>query len=320
MIASLCPKSYQKYLTLPIIGSILSEFIAWSHDRGFRTASIQTQIKHVRVIDAYFQQSGVQRLEDLTHKAFETAWYDHRHLHPQTAGTIRQIEYFLRENGRLEPPPAQQKTAIDTELDLFSGYLRCVRGLEPSTIRSHRRYLHEFLTTIGYLDNAGALATITIRAIEGFIQSCATRMNRYSLGHVIGYLRAFLRFQYEKSVLRQPLHTMIDTPRIYRLERLPRHLPWETVKEFLSSINTTNPHGLASQRFQRACRKSDSQRRPGRAEGPGGISPAKRLLGTEGLSRTPIRGKPARSSICSELPILATAMVQHHGGSCLYAP
>jgi site-specific recombinase XerD len=37
---------------------------------------------------------------------------------------------------------------------------------------------------------------------------------------------------------------MIDTPRIYRLERLPRHLPWETVKQLLASIDTTSPYGL----------------------------------------------------------------------------
>lgn len=244
MIASLCPRSYEKYLALPIIGSFLNEFIAWCHSRGFTTRTMQSKIEHARPIDDYFQQTGFQRLEDLTQKAIETAWQHYRPLHPSTAGTIRLMACFLAEHGRLGPPVAQPKTAIDTELDLFSDHLRCVRGLEPSTIRSHGAYLREFLAGIGYLDNAGALATLTMGAIESFIQRCATRLNRYSLRHVIGYLRAFLRFQYEKSVLSRPLHTMIDTPRIYRLERLPRHLPWETVKQFLSSIDTSNPHGL----------------------------------------------------------------------------
>ena len=167
---------------------------------------------------------ALKSLEDLSQSSFEAAWEHYRHLRPETAGTIRQMEYFLKENGRLEPIPAQPKTPIDTELDLFSDHLRRVRGLEPSTIRSHRRYLQEFLVHIGYHENPEALATLTIKAIEDFIQICSKRLNRYSLQHVIGYLRAFLRFQHEKSVLRQPLHTMIDTPRIYRLERLPRHL------------------------------------------------------------------------------------------------
>jgi site-specific recombinase XerD len=244
MIASLRPKSYRKYLSLPIIGPILDEFTTWSRNRGFTTGTMRNQLKDARLIDAYLQQTGVQRLEELSQSSFEAAWVHYRHLRPDVAGTIRQIEYLLKESGRLEPIPTQPKTPVDTELDLFSYHLRRVRGLEPSTIRSHERYLKEFLAHIGYHENPKALTILTIRDVEGFIQICAKRLNRYSLQHVIGYLRAFLRFQHEKSVVHQPLHTMIDTPRIYRLERLPRYLPWETVKQLLASIDTTSTYGL----------------------------------------------------------------------------
>lgn len=244
MIASLRPKSHQKYFSLPLFGSILDEFTTWSHNRGFTVGTLRNKLKDAKVIDVYFQQAGAQRLEDLSQNSFEAAWEHYRHLRPETAGTIRQMEYFLRENGRLESIPNQPKTPIDIELDLFSDHLRKVRGLQLSTIRSHKRYLQEFLVHIGYHENPEALATLTIKATEDFIQICSKRLNRYSLQHVIGYLRAFLRFQHGISILRQPLHTMIDTPRIYRLERLPRHLSWETVKQLLSSIDTTNPHGL----------------------------------------------------------------------------
>jgi integrase/recombinase XerD len=242
MIASLRPRSYQKYLSLPIVGPILDEFTTWSHLRGYTMGSIRNKLNVARLIDAYFQRNGAQRLEDLSQSSFEAAWKHYRHLRPETAGTIRQMEYFLKENDRLDPLPVQPRTALDAELDRFSDHLRRVRGLEPSTIRSHKQYLHEFLAYLGYHENPEALATLTIKAIEDFIQICAKRLNRYSLQHVIGYLRAFLRFQHERSVLYLPLHTMID--RIYRLERLPSHLSWETVRQLLSSIDTTTPHGL----------------------------------------------------------------------------
>ena len=244
MIASLRPKSYQKYLSLPIVGPILDEFTTWSRNRGFTTGTMRNQLKDARLIDGYFQQTGVQRLEELSQRSFEAAWEYYRHLRPDVAGTIRQMEYFLKENRRLQPTPTRPKTPVDTELDLFSDHLHRVRGLEPSTIRSHERYLKEFLAHIGYHENPKALAILTIRDVEGFIQIYSKRLNRYSLQHVIGYLRAFLRFQHEKSVVHQPLHTMIDTPRIYRLERLPRYLPWETVRQLLASIDTTSPYGL----------------------------------------------------------------------------
>lgn len=244
MIASLRPKSYQKYLSLPIIGPILDEFTTWSGNRGFTTGTMRNQLKDARLVDAYFQETGAQRLEELSQSSFEAAWEHYRRPRPAVAGTIRQIEYFLTEMGRLDPAPTRPKTPVDTELDLFSDHLHRVRGLEPSTIRSHERYLKEFLTHIGYHENNEALAMLSIRDVEGFIQICSKRLNRYSLQHVIGYLRAFLRFQHEKSVVHQSLHAMIDTPRIYRLERLPRHLSWETVKQFLASIDTTSTYGL----------------------------------------------------------------------------
>jgi len=244
MIAFLRPKSYQKYLSLPIVGSIVDELTTWSLDRGYTIGTMRGKLLDLRLIDAYFQQAGARRLEDLSQSSFKAAWEHYRHLRPETAGTIRQMECFLKANGRFDPLPVQPKTPIDTELDLFSDHLRRVRGLEPSTIRSHKRYLQEFLVGIGYQENPRALAVLTIKTIEDFIQICAKRLNRYSLQHVIGYLRAFLRFQHEKSVLPQPLHTMIDTPRIYRLERLPHHLSWETVKQLLASIDTTSSHGL----------------------------------------------------------------------------
>jgi integrase/recombinase XerD len=244
MIALLRPKSHTKYLALPIVGPILDEFTTWSRNRGFTTGTMRNQLRDARLIDAYFQQTGTQRLEEMSQSSFEAAWEYYRDLRPDVAGTIRQMECFLKEKERLDPAPTRPKTPVDTELDLFSDRLRRVRGLELSTIRSHERYLKEFLGHIGYHENREALAMLTIRTVEDFIQICSKRLNRYSLQHVIGYLRAFLRFQHEKSVVHQPLHTMIDTPRIYRLERLPRHLPWETVKQLLASIDTTSPYGL----------------------------------------------------------------------------
>ena len=109
MIASLRPKSYQKYLTLPIFGSILDEFITWSLDRGYTTGTMKGKLKDVRRIDAYFRGAGAQRLEDLSQRSFESGWRHYCHLHPNMAGTIRLMEYFLREIGRLDPLSTQLK-------------------------------------------------------------------------------------------------------------------------------------------------------------------------------------------------------------------
>ena len=123
-----------------------------------------------RIIDAYFQQTGASTFGGIESRVpLRQPGEHYRHLRPDVAGTIRQMEYFLKETGRLEPTPTQPKTPVDTELDLFSDHLRRVRGLEFSTIRSHERVpqgvpgAHRSTMKIDE-----ALAVLTIRDHRGF--------------------------------------------------------------------------------------------------------------------------------------------------------
>ncbi len=57
-------------------------------------------------------------------------------------------------------------------------------------------------------------------------------------------LRAFLRFLATQHETRTGLDVEIDTPRLYRGEKLPRSLSWEVVRDFLTSIDRTSPRGM----------------------------------------------------------------------------
>ena len=244
MIENLRPRAYQKYLSLPLLGSVLDDFTVWSHQRGYSTVTVRCQLKHALRIEEFLHNHHVKSLASLTHSAFNNAWNYYRHRNPSIAGTVRQIELFLEKTNGLPPNLPQPKTQISSELDHFSEYLREVRGLENSTIRSHNKYLKDFLGYIHYDANANTLQMLTTKEIEGFLCLCAKRLNRYSLQHVVGYLRSFLRFQFERGVIKSALHTMIDTPRIYRMEQLPRSLSWEMVNSLLLSIERKSKHGI----------------------------------------------------------------------------
>ncbi len=244
MLSQIRPKAYPRYLSLPILGSILEEFTEWSHQQGYTLRMLGEQLKGALKIDRFFQQQGTASLKDLGYQDFDQAWHHYRHRSQSTAATIRQIERFLREKGTLRPASPQPETPITSELSRFSEYLGSLRGFENSTIRSYTRYLKNFLNHIGYDENPKAQTTLTSRQIEDFLCIWGKRLNRYSLQHMVGYLRTFLRFQYEHGVLGTPLHTVIDTPRVYRLEQLPRSLSWETVNALLLSIDLTCADGI----------------------------------------------------------------------------
>ena len=196
MLLQLRPRSYQNYLSLPILGSFVDEFTSWSSKRGYTISTMKNQLKDVRTLDNYFIQQGIQALEELTHKFLETAWYYYR-LKRNLAGTIHQIEMFLDETRGLPPIEPPSKTPGMLEVERYGEYLRDVRGFSASTIQSHSSYIQEFLEYLNYDKNTDAIRSLISKDIESFIGICSKRMNRYSLQHVVAYLRSFLRFKYK---------------------------------------------------------------------------------------------------------------------------
>ena len=65
-----------------------------------------------------------------------------------------------------------------------------------------------------------------------------------ALQHIVATVRAFLRRQYAQGKLPRTLHLQIDTPRVYRLERMSRALEWTQVQSLLRSIDCSEPFGL----------------------------------------------------------------------------
>ena len=244
MLSKIRPRYYQRYISLPLLGSILDEFTSWCLKHGYAVTTMGNKLRDSIRIDRFLRRHGAQSLRDLTHSSFETAWCYYRHRQRSIAGTVRQIERFLDETRGLAPLPPQPMTPTRSELNRFAEYLQDVRGLAATTIEFHDKYLQDFLEHIGYDTNTQALTKLTSKEIEDFLCSCAKRLNRSSLQQIAGCVRNFLRLQYDQGVLPNPLHTAIDMPRVYRLEKLPRSLPRETVEAFLHSIDRTNPHGI----------------------------------------------------------------------------
>ena len=122
-------------------------------------------------------------------------------------------------------------------------YLQQVRGFAPSTVTHHGRTAGEFLAHIGYEEHPTRLAALDRQELDTFLCAVAPRQSRASLQHVVGHLRAFLRFLAADGEIPTGLDTQIDTPRVYRGEQLPRALPWDTVRALLHSIARSTPLG-----------------------------------------------------------------------------
>jgi site-specific recombinase XerD len=153
------------------------------------------------------------------------------------------LERYLAANGLIADDQPATGTSTASELaNEYANYLREVRGFAASTVANHRYTVQCFLQ---YLDGAEiALNKIRVPQIESYIIQAGKRLSRSSLQHDIGALRSFLRFLAIEDRVPSGLASQIDTPRLYQLEKLPRALPWETVRTLLRSIDRTSAMGL----------------------------------------------------------------------------
>ncbi len=138
---------------------------------------------------------------------------------------------WLRLLGRLCEPQVEHPFA--SEREAFLQYLRLERGLAPITIDHYWRSIDEFLISLAR--QSRTLCDVTPDDIALHIQRVAERkLKRTSIAHQVAALRVFFRFAYSRGWCRQGV-SAIDAPRIYRLESLPRGLPWDDVQRLLAS-------------------------------------------------------------------------------------
>jgi integrase/recombinase XerD len=112
------------------------------------------------------------------------------------------------------------------------------------TVIGHVSRVRIFLQFLKLDERPDVIRTLDLERLGAFLRKAARTNNRFSLQHIVASLRAFLRYQHAQGCLSKPLHLHIDTPRTYRLEQLPRALPWNQVVALLRSIDQTTPGGL----------------------------------------------------------------------------
>ena len=242
MLRSVFPRAHQKYFSLPLLGPITDGFDDWLAASGFTLGSRTLAIHLLLIADKQLRRRGVDEVAKLNHAVLDDCCKALKKRYPFRAGTIHTLERYLIANGLImdgRPAAATQPSSLSGE---YVVHLREVRGFATSTVSSHRRTAQCFLQHLA----AEGTAVRRIRPchVESYVAQAGKRLSRASLQHDIAALRGFLRFLATDGRAPTGLDRQIDTPRLYRLERLPRALPWETVRTLLQSVDKASPMGL----------------------------------------------------------------------------
>jgi len=243
MLHSLFPKAHLRFLSLPLLGPIADSFDDWLAANGYTRSSREYFVSKLRHTDADLRSRQVKEVADLTHPVLHGCWRTLSKTYPGHAKTVRILERYLAANGLIiRDRPATGTSPASILIEEYLNYLREVRGFASSTVSNHR-YTAQCL--LQHLEEKGiAPKKIQASHLESYVAKAGKRLSRAGLQQDIGALRGFLRFLAMDGRVPAGLDSQIDTPRLYRLEQLPRALPWETVRTLLRSIDKTSAKGL----------------------------------------------------------------------------
>ncbi len=245
MLVALFPRVHRRYSSLPLLGGTLEGFAEWLLGSGYPRGPVRRHVRTARRIDIALWERGCRSLDAITREQLRACAPPAGHSRDDCclASTARCLERYLEKLGVFRGLASTPSKAAQL-LDQYEEFLREVRGFARSTVVHHLRTASEFLDHVGYEERPLRLDSLTSGDIEGFVRITGQRLARESLQHEVSHLRSLLRFLAGRGEAPGGLDAEIDTPRVYRGERLPRALPWETVRAFLDSIDRSSPMGL----------------------------------------------------------------------------
>jgi integrase/recombinase XerD len=243
MIAQAFPKNFQRYLTVPVLGPMMDRYAAWLFEQQYTHRSTRYELRMAARAAEFLKCQGLQCVHDVSEHDLQACYQWFRHEFPKEEGGVRTLARFLMEQALLRPLPVPTPSRKEVLLKGFMAHLRDDRGYAPSTVKRQAVIASEFLDCLKFQETHDRLASVKITDIEDFIRHMGKRMGRVALQKVTSILRNFLRFLAASGGVPSGLESQIDTPRVYRQEKLPRALPWETVQAFLRSIDRNTAMG-----------------------------------------------------------------------------
>ena len=234
LITTLFPRGDERYEASPVAAD-LEAFASWLGAAGYSREKTRDHVCRLKQALARLRPQSPHAT--FTEAQLQAAFRS-RSCRPHYRATQRAFARFLRQVGRLSVPSSRDPLTM-----LRVDYLQSLserRGLALATIQQHDSTLKDFLSR--GLSSQRSLAGLRAEDIERYVHRRSQEVTRDTVQHVVAHLRAFLRYGHAQGTIPQPLD-VIDTPRTYRGERLPRALAWPLVLKLLASVDRRSRAG-----------------------------------------------------------------------------
>lgn len=223
----------------------LEPFEAHLRRAGFRRGVIMGQLHFLERVGEFLMARGLEptQLADEDTRSlylgeWEASFIGQRRPNANSrAKIVAAIRRWLIFAGLVEAAPPR---CLPAAMEDFLSFIREHRGLSASSLREHRKNLSalsDFLTDQGHSDPVG----IPLALLDDFVAQ--GRKSRNEVARVAAAVRGFLRYLFMVGLEAADRSGWVDTPRIYRNERLPRHLTDTQLEQALAQVDRQTDHG-----------------------------------------------------------------------------
>ncbi len=217
------------------------QFLELCHKKGYSHAMLEKI--------AWILYSIAPRIDmknrKVTPRAIEQAVDEHIHYrgcqqNVQIPASTRQlfihiVTEWIRSLDCFEAP-SKAEGAFTVQITAYTRHLREERGLSTVTISTSCERLIWFFKSLQ--SSITSLDKITIADVDAFIESKGKQgWKRSSLSSLASSLRGFFRYAEGKGWCIPGIAEVIESPRIYTLEGLPKGPSWEDVQRLLASAS-----------------------------------------------------------------------------------
>lgn len=128
-------------------------------------------------------------------------------------------------------------------LDEYLGFLTTHRGLAEATIGIRSSYVAPFLAELNLRQTPLGPADVLAGHVHDYVIRTSRAMTRSSRKHLVSSLRSFLRFAHVRGYTERSLVEAVPVIHTYKLDRIPRGIPWDSVEKLLVASRRDNHSG-----------------------------------------------------------------------------
>jgi integrase/recombinase XerD len=154
---------------------------------------------------------------------------------------LRAWAYVQGRLGRVVPPwePVPEPTPESPLIAEYVEFRIRHRGVAIGTLVRDRATAKQFLAALRSRNRAVGRARI--RDLDRFVTGLAGRLSSRTAADTCSSLRAFLRFLQVTGRMKRDLAALVMAPRVRRVDRPPRALPWTDVRRLLRAADQETP-------------------------------------------------------------------------------